>query len=195
MSSLGAEILRTPSSLSSSRRSHIGSGEEVELELDRLAPPTWSPKGKGKAIFDDRTKSDLRSSLLVDPSAFSTMATCGICYGDFQSVQNPIAQSLAPSGSAESATYGTTLRCWNQHTYCLPCLTSYIRIKLERENGGPVFPVRCPECPRAEEYELDDDLAARLLDSDLLERWFFQRLVASTEVVSGMSASCLSRTE
>lgn len=63
-------------------------------------------------------------------------------------------------------------------------MTAYVRTKLARENGGTIFPVSCPECPRTVVWEVDDALAGTLLAGELLEQWHFQRLLTSLAVVS-----------
>lgn len=151
--------------------------------LQGLAAPENLSKGKGKAAEHEAQELPIH----VEPEPPSSYATCGICYTDFRPVYDPITNSLAPSGSADAVTYGLTLLCPDRHTYCLSCVSSYIRTKLERANGGAIFPVRCPECPKMTEWEVDDDLAMRVLGAELLEMWHFQRLLASMAVVSTLA--------
>lgn len=113
-------------------------------------------------------------------------STCGICGEDFRNVSNPVRAALSASSSSKNMELGLSLGCPASHEYCLSCMTSYLRAKLE---GGPsdhsvVFPIRCPECPRDVPWEMDDLTAGKVLGEDLLEVWHFQRLKSSLPTVS-----------
>lgn len=85
------------------------------------------------------------------------------------------------SVASSSRLLGIAMPCPSKHEYCMDCMTSYIRIKLDGATGDGqgVFPIHCPEC----EWELDDSLADKVLGRDLLDVWHFQRLLAETSKV------------
>ncbi|KAG9009472.1 hypothetical protein FRB94_014243 [Tulasnella sp. JGI-2019a] len=162
-----------------------GSTQEIE---EALQGSTLKGKGRANPIADESRGSTI--SLLLGMGKLdnsSNNATCGICREEFRKVYNPIEASLKASGSSNPTLYGLLLNCPGRHEYCLSCMTSWLRTKLEGNDGAPVFPIRCPECPRTEPWEMDDETAAMVLEKDLLEAWFFKRLIASVPIVRILS--------
>lgn len=150
------------------------------------ALPSSSSKGKGRAAPEE--EEPRIDSALIHQEAFETWPSesiCGICGEGFRKTYNPLEVSLAASGSSDPVLYGLALTCPGKHEYCLSCMTSYVRIKLEGQSGT-IFPIRCPECPRDVTWEFYDELAMVLLGKDLLDAWFFQRLLASLPVVRNL---------
>ncbi|KAG8882104.1 hypothetical protein FRB98_003923 [Tulasnella sp. 332] len=91
---------------------------------------------------------------------------------------------LLASRSKSNEAFGLSFACPGTHKYCLECLTSYVRTKLDPDDethGGEKFAVRCPECPQDEVWRMGDRTAVKLLDGKLLEAWYFQRLLASLD--------------
>ncbi|KAG9009457.1 hypothetical protein FRB94_014256 [Tulasnella sp. JGI-2019a] len=167
-----------------------GSTHEIEE-----APPPSSSKGKGRAaspIADENRRSVTSALLEMENYENSTNnnSTCGICAEEFRKVYNPIEASLKASGSSNPILYGLALSCPSEHEYCLSCMTSWLRTKLEGNDGAPVFPIRCPECPRTVPWEMDDETAVMVLGKDLLDAWFFKRLVASLAIFYCPNPKC-----
>lgn len=101
---------------------------------------------------------------------------CGICGEAFRNTWNPYGASQTPTSSSRLP-FGKILPCASGHGYCLDCLTSYIRGKLDE--GGPdcmVFPIRCPECPPLL-WQMDDKTAGLILSPELLNHWHHQKLM------------------
>jgi len=124
-------------------------------------------------------KRDIEMGLPIAP--LTRYSTCGICQEPFRKVVNPVEVSLTASTSEKQPTYGLALPCPGSHEYCLDCMTSYLRSKLDgaTSDGGNVFPVRCPECPRTVEWEVKDDVAEKVLGRDLLDVWRHQKVLLS----------------
>ncbi|KAG8884824.1 hypothetical protein FRB98_002150 [Tulasnella sp. 332] len=149
--------------------------------------PSASSKGKGRAAPED--EQHLTNSTLIQLEKPPSGSVCGICGEGFRKTYNPLKASLSASGSSDPVLYGLSLTCPGQHEYCLSCMTSYLRIKLEGESGA-IFPIRCPECPRDVTWELGDEMAMGLLGKELLDAWFFQRLLASLPVFYCPNPKC-----
>lgn len=171
----------------------IGPGTGDLPEAPGLSAPSTSiedalrsaiSKGKGRAAPEDETPRINPAVIhqLENLEIWPSGSICGICGEGFRKAYNPLEASLSASGSSDPVLYGLSLTCPGKHEYCLSCMTSYVRIKLEGESGT-IFPIRCPECPRDVTWELYDEMAMVLLGKDLLDAWFFQRLLASLPVV------------
>ncbi|KAG8904289.1 hypothetical protein FRB99_001957 [Tulasnella sp. 403] len=124
-------------------------------------------------------------------------ATCGICYSDFRPVHSPRIEVSMPSSSQNA--YGVILPCSGQHTYCLDCIATHIRTKIDDavSDRNGLSSVRCPECPAQDGWEVTDEVAVKVLNGDLLEQWYFQKLLASltpTLVVTIWSVDAVSST-
>ncbi|KAG9022550.1 hypothetical protein FRB95_014625 [Tulasnella sp. JGI-2019a] len=123
-------------------------------------------------------------------------AVCGICQESFHLSADPLLESRSPGSSSTlspDATFGIAFTCPGEHKYCLDCMTSYIRAKVDPEDethGGEKFSVRCPECPRDATWRMGDRTAVKLLDGGLLEAWYFQKLLASLEYFSCPDPAC-----
>ncbi|KAG8988487.1 hypothetical protein FRB94_002259 [Tulasnella sp. JGI-2019a] len=145
--------------------------------------PDFPSKGKGRATYSEAPPA------YAPPAAefWEPNAICGICGDEFRRVFDPIQKSLAASGS--SISYGLSLACPATHEYCLDCMTSYVRTKLEAANSSG-FPIRCPECPRTVAWEMDDEVAKKVLGQDLLDVWFFQKLVISVSSFYCPNSKC-----
>lgn len=142
----------------------------------------------------------------------STTAVCGICQDPFTLSSDPLRASRSfhrpststsssssdglpfysqfPTGSSQpSSSHGLALPCPRSHNYCLGCMTTYIRTQADPTNApvggsGEPFSVRCPECPRTEEWRFDDATAMRILEGSDLEGWWFRKLLSQLEWVS-----------
>ncbi|KAG8898180.1 hypothetical protein FRB99_007624 [Tulasnella sp. 403] len=104
---------------------------------------------------------------------------CGICYSDFLPMDSLRDELSIPPSSQNS--FGVILPCPGRHNYCLVCVAAHIRTKIEDAANGRsgLPPVRCPECPVQDGWEVTDDVATKVLNGDLLEQWHFQKLLAS----------------
>ncbi|KAG8852484.1 hypothetical protein FRB96_008672 [Tulasnella sp. 330] len=163
--------------------------EETEAQR-RALPPNASKPSKPEdkptpAIVLTPTNIDKTITLkakVPEPPKRRT-STCGICQEPFYISSDP----LLASRSKSNEVFGLSFACPGTHKYCLECLTSYVRTKLDPDDethGGEKFAVRCPECPRDEVWRMGDWTAVKLLDGELLEAWYFQRLLASLDYVS-----------
>ncbi|KAG9003812.1 hypothetical protein FRB93_010828 [Tulasnella sp. JGI-2019a] len=130
-------------------------------------------KGKGKELsLDDNPphQADFTSNIS------SGILKCGICHEPFLITKNPYKAAQTPN-SSNRISFGQVLPCPGAHGYCIDCMTSYIRTKLE--DGGAdqiVFPIRCPGCsPLA--WQMDDETAESALSPDLLNAWHHQKLL------------------
>ena len=110
-------------------------------------------------------------------STSSPHPECGICLEQFQVAHSPISASLA-ANSSTSLPFGLRLPCPGQHTYCILCLTEYIRRKLDpggAKDGNThttVFPIPCPDCLiMGWEYEIQDDVAEKVFDVASMSVW------------------------
>ncbi|KAG8888616.1 hypothetical protein FRB98_007289 [Tulasnella sp. 332] len=115
-------------------------------------------------------------------------AMCGICQERFYKTSDPLLATRSNLLPADFAIYGLTLPCPGQHNYCLACMNSYIRAKVDPDNETgrrEQLSIRCPECPREEGWRMEDDTAVKLLDGDLLEAYYFQKLLSSLQYASG----------
>ncbi|KAG8887440.1 hypothetical protein FRB98_009584 [Tulasnella sp. 332] len=153
--------------------------------IDKPLPDIPS-NGKGRASESDSPPPYSPPGLGYAPK----LSTCGICGDEFRLVTDPVNQSITASGSSQDATpYGVSMDCPSAHRYCLSCMTSYVRTKLEAPIGA-AFPIRCPECPRAVAWEMGDELATNVLGRDLLDVWHFQKLVASVSSFYCPNTTC-----
>ena len=145
------------------------------------------PKSKGKSKEQDEPIPG--KFLFVFPSVRLTHSpisehpisnlhpTCGICLEQFQVTYSPISASLTANSSARLP-FGLRLPCPGQHTYCISCISEYIKRKLDpsgtedTNTNITVFPIRCPECPITDwESGIEDDVAERLFDAESMSVW------------------------
>lgn len=107
-----------------------------------------------------------------------SIPTCAICFEPFQATHLPLSASRSANSSSKLP-FGLNLPCPASHTYCLGCLSSYLKNKLDPQGDGSgnpvevmVFPIRCPECPIVEWAEgIDDSVAERVLDEKGMLLW------------------------
>ncbi|KAL4245496.1 hypothetical protein ABKN59_009402 [Abortiporus biennis] len=149
-------------------------------------------KGKGKAVQKSNSlnskitiankKDDI---LLSDKSSPTPYPICTICMDPFQLTFSPIAASKSANSSAKLP-FGLSLPCPNSHSYCLDCISHYIKSKLDPEGDGTgnnnavVFPIKCPECDLQQWGEgIGDDVAKRVLDEKEITLWYHQKLLDS----------------
>lgn len=102
---------------------------------------------------------------------------CGICLEPFQITHSPISVVQSANSSARLP-FGLQLPCPNSHPYCLECVGSYIRSKLDPHGDGKgnfgsvVFPINCPECDEGEWVDgIPDDVASRVVDGAMMDLW------------------------
>lgn len=131
------------------------------------------------------------------PRPPTVTSNCGICFETFQVVAAPReaanlsafasnagkgkAVAAVPDSNAASE-YGVLLPCSNSHGFCIDCLTQYIKSKLHSGISleGKGFPIGCPGCnAKNSGWEVDDDMAERVLDEETLEFWRRQKLLLS----------------
>ncbi|KAJ3492224.1 hypothetical protein NLI96_g102 [Meripilus lineatus] len=135
------------------------SARDVETVLGRARvddilarDPNKEDKGKGKATHH-----------LLDGE------------GMVEEVEMEIVQS---ANSSARLPFGLQLPCPNSHPYCLECVGSYIRSKLDPHGDGKgnfgsvVFPINCPECDEGEWVDgIPDDVASRVVDGAMMDLW------------------------
>jgi len=146
-------------------------------------------EGKGKAKERDELLSGrflpvaldvrLTDSPIPEHPISNPHSICGICLEQFQVTQFPISAFLVANSSARLS-FGLRLPCPGQHTYCMSCLTEYIRIKLDHSGSEDaninttVFPIPCPECPIADWGSgIQDDVAERIFDAESMSAWVY----------------------
>ncbi|KAI0073639.1 hypothetical protein K474DRAFT_1720258 [Panus rudis PR-1116 ss-1] len=152
-------------------------------------------KGKGKSISSQKgtatqsSKAWGKSVDKIDTDEEGEVNTqyplCGICMEPFHATHSPISASSSANSSSRLP-FGLHLPCPQSHAYCIDCLSSYIRSKLDPEGDGNgtlnavVFPIRCPECPLADWTEgIPDEVASRVLSEKVMAIWFHQKLLDS----------------
>ncbi|KAG8951194.1 hypothetical protein FRC04_006676 [Tulasnella sp. 424] len=131
------------------------------------------------------------------PRPPTVTSNCGICFETFQVVAAPReaanlsafasnagkGKAVAPAPDSNAASeYGVLLPCANSHGFCIDCLTQYIKSKLHSGISleGRGFPIGCPGCnAKNSRWEVDDDMAERVLDEETLEFWRRQKLLLS----------------
>jgi hypothetical protein len=106
------------------------------------------------------------------------MVTCGICLELCRiSSANVVPSRIAPV--LQGVYIGATS---DKHSYCFPCLRTYIRTKIEDPTPSKVFPINCPEvicaCARLLEDGADgvDDLSAEQSKLPTISPLVFSRL-------------------
>jgi len=82
------------------------------------------------------------------------------------------------ANSSARLPFGLRLPCPGEHTYCLSCVSEYIKRKLdpsgtdETNTNITVFPIPCPECPiTIWESGIQDDVAERVFDAKSMSAW------------------------
>ncbi|KAG8934215.1 hypothetical protein FRC02_010385 [Tulasnella sp. 418] len=152
-------------------------------EIDEILARDNNSKGKSRkqessgsnhsyAISEKGFEKGTRSSLPYDP-----YHQCGICQEPFIKAISPLKASQTATSSSR-LTYGLSLECPGKHTYCLDCITRFIRGKLEeagKSGDRPVFPIRCPECPVGV-WHMGDHVAEKTLGGELLGMWHLQKI-------------------
>ncbi|KAG8934216.1 hypothetical protein FRC02_010386 [Tulasnella sp. 418] len=155
-------------------------------DIDEILAQDSNSKGKGRkqestADHQSHARPHAPVEKTTTPStSYNSYHQCGICQEPIIKTLNPFKASQTPTSSSR-LTYGLSLECPGKHTYCLDCVTQYIRGKLEEagQNGdGSVFPIRCPECPIGV-WQMGDHIAERILGGELLEKWHLQKIVDS----------------
>lgn len=114
----------------------------------------------------------------LTPESFHIYPTCGICLEPFQITHSPLVASQS-ANSSNRLPFGLRLPCPHSHAYCISCLSSYIKSKLDPDGDGQgrpaasvVFPIRCPECPLADWIEgITDDVAEKIMDEKFMVLW------------------------
>lgn len=103
--------------------------------------------------------------------------TCGICFEPFRATYSPLLATLTATSSTKLP-FGLHLSCPEKHSYCISCLTEYIKQKLDPTGTGEidtsttVFPIRCPECPITQwEAGIQDNIAEKVLDAESMNVW------------------------
>ncbi|KAG8999226.1 hypothetical protein FRB94_006360 [Tulasnella sp. JGI-2019a] len=163
-------------------------GVTFTLETPRIQAVDVTPP-----VVPESNKSEAELPPPPPPSPPKThlSATCGICQEHFYIDKDPLlaTRSKPTTGPSAAFTYGLALPCPGAHKYCHDCMTSYVRTKVDPD-GGERFEVRCPECPRSEEWRMGDEVAVKVLDGNLLEAWYFRRLLSSMEYFSCPDPAC-----
>jgi hypothetical protein len=147
--------------------------------------PDFDIKGTFVSCLTPHDMSPYHNHLEIhkSPEPFLNLPTCGICLESIIKTVNPVLAAKTPTSSSRLV-FGLSLPCPSAHTYCLDCIIGHIRSRLDGEGARQaVFPIRCPECP-PQEYSIDDEVAARVLEGELLERWYFCRVLESVPKVS-----------
>ena len=103
--------------------------------------------------------------------------TCGICGDEFRMTHDPLSASKTRVPWS-FLPFGLRLPCPSVHQYCLACLSTYLRFKLDPDGHGKgltdtiVFPIRCPECPAGQwDIGIGDGVAERVLEGKELLMW------------------------
>lgn len=106
-----------------------------------------------------------------------TYPICGICMDIFQVTYSPLSASSSANSSARIP-FGLRLPCPQSHPYCLDCLSTYIKTRLDPNGDGSgnantvVFPIPCPECNLIEWGDgISDAVAGRILAEELMTVW------------------------
>ena len=104
---------------------------------------------------------------------------CNICHEQFQDTHSPFSASLAANTSARFP-FGLRLPCPEEHTYCISCLTEYIKGKLDPSGSEgantytTVFPIPCPDCPIIDWGSgIQDDVVERIFDTESMSVWVY----------------------
>lgn len=102
---------------------------------------------------------------------------CGICLEPFCATYSPVTASRSANSSARLP-FGLYLPCPQSHPYCLTCLCTYIKTKLDPNGDGSgspnavVFPIPCPGCTVVQwATGIQDAVAARLLTEKEMALW------------------------
>ncbi|THH30196.1 hypothetical protein EUX98_g3975 [Antrodiella citrinella] len=141
-------------------------------------------KNKGRQLSFEEVQSGKRIKTETDiqvkqESGFADkqLPTCGICMETFHATYSPITATKSANSSSRLP-FGIYLSCPQSHPYCLDCLTTYIKTKLDPNDDGSgntnsvVFPIPCPECT-LEQWEdgITDEIATRLLTEKVMTLW------------------------
>ena len=104
---------------------------------------------------------------------------CGICLEQFQVTYSPISATLTANSSGRLP-FGLRLPCPGEHTYCISCVSEYIKRKLDpsgtegANTNITVFPIACPECPIADwRSGIQDHVAERVFDAESMSVWVY----------------------
>ncbi|KDQ60169.1 hypothetical protein JAAARDRAFT_597882 [Jaapia argillacea MUCL 33604] len=166
--------------------------ETVEHIL--AADPNYKGKGKGR-VHDHAQPEGPTTRVKAEPTDAKvkfedqdidmTHPSCGICLEPYQATHNPLAAARSANSSGKLP-FGLRLPCPAKHGYCLECLASYIRTKIDPQGDGTgssqaiVFPIRCPECPVNQwPGGIQDDVAVRILEGKGMLLWHHQKLLDS----------------
>jgi hypothetical protein len=120
------------------------------------------------------SKADL-INLVDEPPVY---LPCGVCH-------KAVNTARASPASGQRLDFGIVLACESEHVFCQSCLADHLRAKLsEGENGGDVFPIRCPSCPEELEWEIGTDKAGQVLSEEDMMRWVRYCLLVSVMVTA-----------
>ncbi|KIY43295.1 hypothetical protein FISHEDRAFT_53809 [Fistulina hepatica ATCC 64428] len=138
-----------------------------------------SLNGKGRAVAVNEDMSD------DDSPEQNKEPQCGICLETLQITYSPVTAAQNAT-SSNRLPFGLRMPCPGGHTYCLGCITHYIRSKIDPQEEGiasiekVVFPIRCPECPQELWPQgIQDDVAERILTEKGMLLWHTQKLLDS----------------
>ncbi|KAI5834944.1 hypothetical protein K523DRAFT_360231 [Schizophyllum commune Tattone D] len=152
-------------------------------EIERIMSEDPNDKGKGRANGKaPEVKMEMKAIVDIPNGA----PICGICLDVFQLTHSPI-KAAASANSSSKLPFGLRLPCPSGHSYCIDCLSSHIKSKLDPSGDGTgagpsaiVFPIRCPECsPEEWPTGITDDVAQRVLSEKGMVMWHTQRLLDS----------------
>ncbi|KAL1695837.1 hypothetical protein GGG16DRAFT_86208 [Schizophyllum commune] len=149
-------------------------------EIERIMSEDPNDKGKGRA---KGKAPEVKMEMKDIPNG---APICGICLDVFQLTNSPI-KAAASANSSSKLPFGLRLPCPSGHSYCIDCLSSHIKSKLDPSGDGTgagpsaiVFPIRCPECsPEEWPTGITDDVAQRVLSEKGMVMWHTQRLLDS----------------
>ncbi|TRM63510.1 hypothetical protein BD626DRAFT_272723 [Schizophyllum amplum] len=155
------------------------SRDEMDMILSR--DPNDKGKGKGK----DKVSDDVHA-MNVSADIPTGALVCGICLDAFQLTYSPITASNS-ANTSNKLPFGLRLPCPKEHPYCIDCLSSHIKSKLDPNGDGTgngpssvVFPIRCPECPNEDwPTGIPDNIAQRVLSEKGMVMWHTQKLLDS----------------
>ncbi|KAA1473977.1 hypothetical protein DENSPDRAFT_840520 [Dentipellis sp. KUC8613] len=142
-------------------------------------------KGKGKAPSYEQVMDSQSQTNDNQDSPSSPYETCGICLEPFQPTHSP-STATRSANSSNRVQFGLRLPCPGEHGYCISCMQSYIRSRLDPNDDGSasadaiVFPIPCPECRLADwPNGIQDPVAERVLEDKMIDLWHYQRLLDS----------------
>ncbi|THH15651.1 hypothetical protein EW146_g4847 [Bondarzewia mesenterica] len=158
--------------------------------VDRILATDPNSKGKGKGKGRGSNPPSMHEPSVVLDFAGNTWSSphhiCGICMEPFQQTNSPVSAS-GTATSSNRVQFGLHLPCPGEHGYCLSCMSSYIKNKLDPNGDGSgisedvrVFPIPCPECLSHDwPAGIQVSTAERVLGDKGLLLWHHQKLLDS----------------